>query len=155
MSKDDVLKLTDFGSVRPFGAKNEQFTQGVITPNYRPLEIFFGATLYGPAVDIWSCGCVFAEMFRGDVLFPGMRETEIIGNIYLIIGSPNSSRETEWPGCVDLPNYLPSTKPISNQSLKKAVGCTDIAYGLLSKMLRHDPNKRITTKQALHDRYFE
>ncbi|KAG4953115.1 hypothetical protein JHK85_039514 [Glycine max] len=69
------LKLADFGLARSFSNdQNANLTNRVITLWYRPPELLLGTTKYGPAVDMWSVGCIFAELLQGKPIFPGKDE---------------------------------------------------------------------------------
>ncbi|PNX91220.1 cyclin-dependent kinase, partial [Trifolium pratense] len=69
------LKLADFGLARSFSNEhNANLTNRVITLWYRPPELLLGTTRYGPAVDMWSVGCIFAELLHGKPIFPGKDE---------------------------------------------------------------------------------
>jgi serine/threonine protein kinase len=70
---ESTLKFIDFGISKRFIGDDKHFhTKNVVTRCYRPPEIFFGDRTYnGEAVDVWSAGCVFAEILTGSVLFPG------------------------------------------------------------------------------------
>lgn len=59
ITDDGVLKYTDFGMARNYGTPRE-FTKGVVTLWYRAPELLYGASYYGPAIDMWSVGCIFA-----------------------------------------------------------------------------------------------
>ncbi|KAL7720000.1 cyclin-dependent kinase [Entamoeba marina] len=155
VSKDDVLKLTDFGSVRPYGSKDEKFTKGVITPSYKPPEILYGASFYGPAVDVWGIGCIFAEMCNGKILFDGPDETTILGCIYNVLGTPNDSKATQWEGINDYDGFRKPRRPIPHPSLRKCVNCSEEGYRLLELMLKYSPNKRISCEKALQHNYFK
>ncbi|KAG6392754.1 hypothetical protein SASPL_146980 [Salvia splendens] len=73
------LKLADFGLARSFSNDiNANLTNRVITLWYRPPELLLGATKYGPAVDMWSVGCIFAELLYGKPILPGKNEVRII-----------------------------------------------------------------------------
>jgi serine/threonine protein kinase len=67
ISKDGVVKLADFGLARDFyrNNRNAQYTNRVVTLWYRAPELLLGAKNYSDTVDMWSLGCVFAEMFMG------------------------------------------------------------------------------------------
>ena len=69
---------------------------------YRAPEIFFGALEYSTPVDVWSVGCIFAELFLGRPLFYGDSEIGMIVKITEIFGKPD---EAQWPGVTSLPNY--------------------------------------------------
>lgn len=61
--------ITDFGLARGISSPSKELTTGVITRWYRPPEILFGAKYYGEKVDVWSIGCIFAELFLRKPLF--------------------------------------------------------------------------------------
>lgn len=66
----------------------------------RPLELMLGKTDYGPEVDMWSVGCILAELLIGKALFTGKDEPEQIDKIMRLCGSPV---EANMPGCSRLP----------------------------------------------------
>lgn len=66
------LKLADFGLARAFGIPLRAYTHEVVTLWYRAPEILMGSKHYSTAVDMWSIGCIFAEMVLKKPLFPGM-----------------------------------------------------------------------------------
>ena len=109
-----LLKLADFGLARPYrqesgggGAREREFTNRVITLWYRPPELLLGATRYGPEVDLWSVGCIFAELLLGRPLFPGADEAQQLDKITRLLGTPT---EETMPGCSRL-KYWEHVKP--------------------------------------------
>lgn len=95
------LKIADFGLARVF-EKNRvhDYTNRVITLWYRPPELLLGATAYGPAVDIWSVGCIMLEFFTGKAVFNGTDEVTQLDTIYKIMGTPSVEN---WPTVKELP----------------------------------------------------
>lgn len=77
-----VVKLCDFGFARIIGLNGEPCTEYVATRWYRAPELLVGELNYGPAVDVWAIGCLFAEMMTGDPLFPGESD---IDQLYIIV----------------------------------------------------------------------
>lgn len=71
ITHDGNVKLIDFGLAKSFGTPERQHTGNATTRSYRAPEILFGAHTYGPAVDMWSAGCIFGELILREVLFPG------------------------------------------------------------------------------------
>ncbi|KAJ1552842.1 Cyclin-dependent kinase catalytic subunit, partial [Nowakowskiella sp. JEL0078] len=65
-----MLKIADFGLARAFGVPLRTYTHEVITLWYRAPEILLGSRHYSPAVDMWSVGCIFAEMCTKKAMFP-------------------------------------------------------------------------------------
>ncbi|KAI3897165.1 hypothetical protein MKW92_010385, partial [Papaver armeniacum] len=97
------LKLADFGLARSLSNDHQgNLTNEVITLWYRPPEILLGATKYGPAIDMWSVGCIFAELLQGKPILPGKDRTMQLEMIFKLCGSPN---EVNWPGVSKLPWY--------------------------------------------------
>merc|ERR550532_390726 len=91
----DGLKICDFGLARNFSLPIKPYTHDVITLWYRAPELLLGAEKYGPEVDIWSAGCIIAEMASGYPTFPGDSEIGTIFKIMKFVGSPT---EETWPG---------------------------------------------------------
>lgn len=70
-----VLKIADFGLASFFNpAQKRPLTSRVVTLWYRPPELLLGATSYGVAVDLWSTGCILAELYAGKPIMPGRTE---------------------------------------------------------------------------------
>ncbi len=66
----------------------------------RPPELLLGSTLYGPEIDMWSVGCIFAELLFGKTLFNGQEESDQLTKIFKGLGTPD---ESTWPGVSKLP----------------------------------------------------
>ena len=92
VTKEDVVKLTDFGLARIYEFYT-LLTSVVVTLWYRSPEVLMGLS-YATPVDIWSCGCIFAELFLRKPLFPGQYEMDQLSRIFDVIGTP---AEEEWP----------------------------------------------------------
>jgi len=99
-----ILKLADFGLARPYTTNEgaNPLTNRVITLWYRPPELLLGAQAYGPAVDMWSAGCIFAELLHGKPILPGKDELEQLDLIFKLCGSPTMEN---WPEAHGLPWY--------------------------------------------------
>jgi serine/threonine protein kinase len=76
IDKDGNVKLADFGLARAFGLPVKTYTHEVVTLWYRAPEILLGAKEYSTPIDIWSIGCIFAEMLTREKLFPGQEQEE-------------------------------------------------------------------------------
>ncbi|KAG2829307.1 Cyclin-dependent kinase [Phytophthora cactorum] len=141
-----VLKICDFGLARKYGSPLRTYTQLVVTLWYRSPELLLGAKDYSTAVDMWSVGCIFAEMLLMKPLFAGRGELDQTDQIFKLLGVPN---EENWPGVDDdVPNASVSVRG-SGCSLSKA------GFDLLSRMLALSPRKRISAKEALAHEYFQ
>lgn len=152
IDEDGVLKLADFGLARAFGIPLRTYTHEVVTLWYRAPEILLGSRHYSTAVDIWSIGCIFAEMANKQALFPGDSEIDEIFRIFRTLGTPN---ESVWKGVSQLPDYKPSFPKWPRQDLVSIVKkLDDLGIDLLEKMLVYDPAHRISAKQALCHSYF-
>jgi len=104
IGKDGLVKLADFGLARAFNPHKQgiQYTNRVVTLWYRAPELLLGSRSYTDTVDLWSVGCVFAEMFLGRVLFPGEKEEQQMQLLYEKCGAAN---EHNWPGVSQLKEY--------------------------------------------------
>ncbi|RDX50638.1 Pkinase-domain-containing protein [Lentinus brumalis] len=153
IDKDDNLKLADFGLARAFGIPMRTYTHEVVTLWYRAPEVLLGSRHYSTAIDMWSVGCIFAEMcMRGHPLFPGDSEIDQIFKIFRVLGTPN---EEIWPGVHQLPDYKPSFPHWAPQDLREHVTTLDAeGIDLLKLMLTYDTAKRISAKRALKHPYF-
>eukprot|EP01034_Spumella_vulgaris_P024031 gene24031-30327_t len=158
-SNKGVLCVCDFGLARKYGEPIAPYTHEVVTLWYRAPELLLGSRTYSTPIDMWSVGCIFAEMVLGDPLFPGQGELDQISKIFTAVGAPN---ETLWPGFADLPNVNQISKRIGNKgklgSLFPKISNTGLAlndtgYELLTQMLTMDPSRRITAANALKHRW--
>ncbi|KAG6771090.1 hypothetical protein POTOM_022436 [Populus tomentosa] len=148
------LKLADFGLARSFSNDhNANLTNRVITLWYRPPELLLGTTKYGPAVDMWSVGCIFAELLHGKPIFPGKDEPEQLNKIFELCGAPD---EFNWPGVSKIPwyNNLKPTRPMKRRLREVFRHFDRNALELLERMLTLDPSERISAKDALDAEYF-
>ncbi|KAI4340128.1 hypothetical protein MLD38_024996 [Melastoma candidum] len=89
VNNEGILKLADFGLANYCSpACKQPLTSRVITLWYRPPELLLGSTDYGASVDLWSVGCVFAEIFLGKPILQGRTEVEQLHKIFKLCGSP-------------------------------------------------------------------
>ncbi|KAJ1954546.1 hypothetical protein EC988_002373 [Linderina pennispora] len=157
MANGGLLKVADFGLARKYGSPLGDMTGLVVTLWYRAPELLFGQKEYSTAVDVWSAGCIFAELFLGEPLFPGRGEIDQISRVFSMLGTPT---DESWPGFRDLPNarmFKFTSKPGDarlREKMLKRPGVTDSAYDLLGRLLAFDPEQRITADEALQHPYF-
>ncbi|KAH8151021.1 uncharacterized protein LAJ45_04722 [Morchella importuna] len=157
LNNDGQLKIADFGLARFYtkaSKKQLDYTNRIITLWYRPPEILLGATAYGPAVDIWSAGCVFIELFTRLPVFTGKNEIDQLDIIYNVMGTPSERiwaglKETPWYGLLKTParrrpKFRAKYEPLLPES----------ALELVTQMLEYDPDKRPTAEDCLKHRYF-
>jgi serine/threonine protein kinase len=116
------LKLCDFGLARAFGLPIKTYTHEVVTLWYRAPEILLGARQYSIPVDIWSVGCIFAEMAQGRPLFAGDSEIDQLFKIFKILGTPT---EELYPGSTSLPDFKATFPKWRPQSLDRIVSKLD------------------------------
>eukprot|EP01122_Echinamoeba_exundans_P008655 TRINITY_DN2906_c0_g1_i1.p1 TRINITY_DN2906_c0_g1~~TRINITY_DN2906_c0_g1_i1.p1 ORF type:complete len:332 (+),score=46.01 TRINITY_DN2906_c0_g1_i1:109-996(+) len=156
-SNRGVLKLADFGLARQFSstAGHDRMTPRVVTLWYRAPELLlFGTTEYDCAVDMWSCGCVLAELLLGHPLLPGDNELDQVGRMFRLLGTPN---DRIWPGYSSRVSGLSANiivQPYNNlKSLFPDLSAE--GFDLLNRMLAYDPKKRITAQEALVHPFFD
>ncbi|KAI8619486.1 kinase-like domain-containing protein [Chytriomyces sp. MP71] len=147
IDQSGVLKLADFGLARAVGIPLRTYTHEVVTLWYRSPEILLGSRHYSTAVDMWSIGCIFAELSLKHPLFPGDSEIDEIFRIFRVLGTPN---EDMWPGISALPDYKPSFPQWNEKPLSEVVpGLDTDGLDLLAQLLAYDPAARISAKRAL------
>jgi cell division cycle 2-like len=155
-----VLKLADFGMARYTSNPPPKLTQLVVTLWYRAPELLLGATEYDFEIDMWSVGCIFAELLTKEPLFQGRNEVDLLSKVFTLLGIP--TKET-WPGYRSLPNakalhpLLSNPKASSHSSLTAAKFPYLTAAGLrlLSSLLSMDPSTRPPAVEILKHAYFK
>ena len=154
-SNSDKIKIADFGLARAFSIPIKPYTKDVVTLYYRAPELLLKMNEYATPIDVWSVGCIFAELAMKRPLFQGQNELHQIREIFRILGTPTEER---WEG-------------ISNNEMFKKFGgglyqptnlrdfihpelINDAGLDLLYKMLEFDPQYRISARKALEHPYF-
>eukprot|EP01137_Pigoraptor_chileana_P019659 Opistho-2@80972 len=153
IDRHGFIKLADFGLARAFSIPLRNYTHEVVTLWYRAPEILLGERHYATPIDIWSIGCIFAEMVRNQPLLPGDSEIDQLYRIFRQFGTPNDS---VWPGVSSLPDFKSSFPNWPAQPISKVVPELEPSgQDLLVQMLHYDPKRRISAKQAMSHPYFE
>eukprot|EP00566_Odontella_aurita_P009130 CAMPEP_0113552014 /NCGR_PEP_ID=MMETSP0015_2-20120614/14836_1 /TAXON_ID=2838 /ORGANISM="Odontella" /LENGTH=503 /DNA_ID=CAMNT_0000452953 /DNA_START=604 /DNA_END=2115 /DNA_ORIENTATION=+ /assembly_acc=CAM_ASM_000160 len=147
------LKLADFGSCR--GIYNKQpYTEYISTRWYRAPECLLTDGYYGPEMDIWGAGCVLFEIISLYPLFPGSDEVDQINRIHKILGSPSADllRKLKLKKSKNSGVGFPQQRGIGISHLIPHANedCVD----LLTKSLKYDMSKRITSSEAMRHPYF-
>ena len=162
VKEDCTLKIIDFGLAKPFDHIN-MLTPNILTRYYRAPEIILGIK-YQASVDIWCTGCIFAEMVRAEILFPGKDYIDQWDKITQVLGTPPADffkqlQPSVRKYCEGQPKFkgkswveLFPDDTFPNQSPEDKVK-TQHARDLLSKMLQIDSGNRITVDEALAHPY--
>lgn len=146
------LKLCDFGSAKQL-VKGEPNIAYICSRYYRAPELIFGATDYTSAIDVWSVGCVLAELLLGQPMFPGESGVDQLVEIIKVLGTPTREEIHAMN-----PNYTefkfpqikahPWVKVFSKRMPADAID-------LVSKLLQYSPQKRFTALQAMTHPFFD
>jgi len=159
VNADCELKICDFGLARGFSDSPEAnagfMTEYVATRWYRAPEIMLSFKCYTKAIDMWSVGCILAELLGGKPLFKGRDYVDQLNQILSILGTPDDETLTRI-GSERALRYirsLPKTQKIPFSELYP--NANPLALDLLEKLLKFDPAERITVEEALAHPYLE
>lgn len=129
-------------------------TSCVGTRWFRAPELLYGSTNYGLEIDLWSLGCIFAELLTLEPLFPGTADIDQMSRIFTTLGNLT---EDSWPGCSKLPDY----QIISFNNIEKPVGleaclpnCSPDEIFIIKRLLCYNPANRATAMELLQDYYY-
>ncbi|KAJ7971019.1 GPCR kinase [Quillaja saponaria] len=154
VNDEGILKIGDFGLANVLSSTNKQeLTSRVVTLWYRPPELLMGSTNYGVSVDLWSVGCVFAELFLGKPILKGRTEVEQLHKIFKLCGSPPDEfwKKSKLP-------HPTMFKPQNNYESSLRERCKDFPetdVNLIEMLLSIEPYKRGTASSALMSEYFK
>ena len=165
------MKIADWGLARSWNSEMKRLTNRVITLWYRPPELLLGCKQYSPKIDLWSIGCIIAEMFRREGFLKGDSEAKQLDLIFRACGHPTKQ---DWPdieqkcplwnkfepapGKPRYPNRLEaalkSNLPDPKRNLPLPKWMTKFAVELISKLLTMNPDRRWSAEDALLADYF-
>jgi len=151
-TQNHIIKLCDFGSAKKL-IKGEPNISYICSRYYRAPELIFGCTDYTPAIDIWSIGCVIAELILGQPLFPGESASDQLVEIIKILGTPSKGQILEMN-----PEYnefrFPIIKPYPWQRVFKNKSITDEFIDFIKNLLIYEPTLRLKPLNALLHPFF-
>lgn len=149
------LKLADFGLARAFSVPLKAYTHEVVTLWYRAPEILLGQSKYANPIDIWSLGCITAEMASAQALFPGDSEIDTIFKMFRVLGTPT---EEVWPGVSQLRDFKQEfpkwhdTHLVDVRAAGPSLG--DAGVELVQECLRFNPVERPSARRLLQHSFF-
>ncbi|KAI8332616.1 protein serine/threonine kinase [Chlamydoabsidia padenii] len=153
INKKGELKLGDFGLARAFGIPVRSYSRDVVTLWYRAPDVLMGSKQYSTSIDLWSAGCIFAEMASGSPLFPGSSVSDQLQCIFKVLGTPT---EETWPKVSQVPEYKRDFELFAPIPLESMLPKLDpLGIDLLKKLLEYPPDKRITASNAIKHPYFD
>jgi p38 MAP kinase len=155
------VQICDFGTARGLPVDvNTPGTPNVMTRPYRSPEILLTGNEYSYSADVWSAGCIFAELLTGKITFLSAHDSdvEVYALICDLLGSPTDEvllsmqlNDVHLSYARSLPRRAPRSLNDINGPFRLV---DDDARDLLSKMLRFDPHERISAAAALAHPYF-
>jgi len=151
------VKVADFGLARSLDTKEADqtpiLTDYVATRWYRAPEILLGSNKYTKGVDMWSLGCILAELLLGKPVFPGTSTLNQLDRVMELIGRPSQDDidAIDCPLAQTMLESLPPTKPKRLRDVFPTA--SDDSLDLLKNLLHFNPHKRLTAEQALRHPY--
>ncbi|KAI4320738.1 hypothetical protein MLD38_034183 [Melastoma candidum] len=146
-------QIADFGLASFFDPlQTHPLTSRVVTLWYRPPELLLGATYYATAVDLWSSGCILAELYAGKPIMPGRTVVEQLHKIFKLCGSPSEDywRKSKLHNATIFKPQQPYKRCVSETFKDFPVP----ALELVEKLLSIDPADRGTIASALKSQFF-
>ncbi|XP_032810020.1 mitogen-activated protein kinase 14-like isoform X1 [Petromyzon marinus] len=151
VNEDCELKILDFGLARH---ADDEMTGYVATRWYRAPEIMLNWMHYNQTVDIWSVGCIMAELLTGRTLFPGTDHINQLVKILQLTGTPPQYLIDRMQS-KEARNYIQSLPYTQKRDFKDVfLGANPLVVDLLERMLVLDTDQRITAAEALVHQYF-
>lgn len=153
LDNDGMLKIADFGLASFFDPNRKQpMTSRVVTLWYRPPELLLGATDYGVGVDLWSAGCILAELLAGKPIMPGRTEVEQLHKIFRLCGSPSEEywKKSKLPHATIFKPQHPYKRCIK-ETFKDF---PPSSFPLIETLLAIEPAERQTASAALDSEFF-
>nr|XP_042103879.1 mitogen-activated protein kinase 11 isoform X2 [Ovis aries] len=151
VNEDCELRILDFGLARQ---ADEEMTGYVATRWYRAPEIMLNWMHYSQTVDIWSVGCIMAELLQGKALFPGSDYIDQLKRIMEVVGTP-SPEVLAKISSEHARTYIQSLPPMPQKDLRSIFrGANPLAVDLLGRMLVLDSDQRVSAAEALAHAYF-
>ncbi|XP_054551940.1 mitogen-activated protein kinase 11 isoform X1 [Talpa occidentalis] len=151
VNEDCELRILDFGLARQ---ADEEMTGYVATRWYRAPEIMLNWMHYNQTVDIWSVGCIMAELLQGKALFPGNDYIDQLKRIMEVVGTPTPEVLAKISS-EHARTYVQSLPPMPQKDLRSIFhGANPLAVDLLGRMLVLDSDQRVSAAEALAHAYF-
>lgn len=152
------IKVCDFGLARyvdPIEAPSQNMTEYVVTRWYRAPELLLAQEDYSCAIDMWSTGCILAELYHRKPLFPGQDVKNQLEYICRVLGKPTTDEINAIPNkrAREFVMRLPQHSKVELSSYME--GAKSDAIDLAERLLKFDPTKRMTAAQALEHPYVE
>jgi cyclin-dependent kinase 12/13 len=164
INRQGELKIADWGLARSWNSEMKRLTNKVNTLWYRPPELLLGCLEYTDKIDMWSVGCIIAEMFRRSGFLKGSNEATQLDLIFRTCGHPTKE---EWPSLGDKCRLWKKLGPNAGQprfpnrlaealraKLPNPKWMTDNAIELIAKLMALNPDHRWSAEHALDAEYF-
>ena len=148
LCNDGSVKIIDFDLAIKLEDEQQELAKGVATLYYKPAEIFFGERKYGYNLDLWSLGCISAEIYLGYPLFCEENEIGVLSKITDLLGAPS---EENYPGVSKLETFMPFISSETTLFEETFADCPLSLKQLIKSLLSLNPSKRPSCSVLLNE----
>ncbi len=162
-TEDERVKICDFGSSKFIHKSKTKSTPYIVSRYYRAPELLMGSNTYEDKIDIFATGCIMAELFTLNPIFPGKSEGLQFFEHMCVLGKPPQSYFSKWSLPATFLNFFREMEEITPYDIPKLLNRNrhyidsevKEAADLLKKLICWDPTERLTASEALRHPFFK
>lgn len=150
-----ILKLCDFGCAKVL-VPDQANVSYICSRYYRAPELCYGAQMYTSAIDVWSAGCVLAEMLLGQPIFRGTTSEDQLAKIIRVLGAPTARQVQEMnPAFRGVPPRAAPSRPLEEHFKSRSAEDRKLIVDVLQRLFDYQPSSRPSCIEAMADVFFD